>query len=285
MMELFKKFFRQSLQRAREKIARLHESRPLPTAHPRSSSRPLRGQSLIELALVLPILLIMLLGIVEVALFIGRYLDILDLTREAARFASVRDPFTTANIADVDCSNAEPFNFYYHTACIFSPPGDSQVCQVSHPLYSYFQKFCNGLNSYVVLDSQRDDIVISVFTIGNKTPSGSPTIGVTNAWPSPNGYWALSDNDADTNYGSNWRTDCEGNVIIDHPYYTASRIEESLSQGATMNKGFITVEFYYCYEQALNLPFLNQFVPNPIRIHAYTLMPLPAAAPTATPEP
>jgi len=272
-MNRFIQTLQQVSQQVREKTSRLF------------SARSRRGQSLIELALVLPILIIILLGIVEVAIYIGRYLDILDLTREAARFASVRDPFTTANLANVDCAEAEPFNFYYHTACIFSPPGDTDVCQAGHPLYSYYEKFCNGLNTYVKINPQRDDILISVFTIGNKNPTGSPIIGVTNTWPSPDGYWALSDNDADTNYSSNWRTDCKGNIIIDHPYYTASRVEASLSQSATMNKGFVAVEFYYCYEQALNLPFLSQFVPNPIRIHAYTLMPLPAAAPTATPEP
>ena len=42
---------------------------------------------------VVGIFIILLLGVVEVTFFIGRYLDLLDLTREAARFASVRDPF------------------------------------------------------------------------------------------------------------------------------------------------------------------------------------------------
>ena len=43
----------------------------------------------------------MLLGMVEVVVFIGRYLDVLDLTREAARFASVRDPFTALPSASI----------------------------------------------------------------------------------------------------------------------------------------------------------------------------------------
>ena len=64
-----------------------------PGAENTRAPRRFRGQSFLELALILPILLIMLMGLVEVSLFIGRYLDILDLTREAARFASVRDPF------------------------------------------------------------------------------------------------------------------------------------------------------------------------------------------------
>ncbi len=51
------------------------------------------GQSLIELGIILPILFIMILGVVEVAAFLGAYLDGLDLVREAGRFASQRDPF------------------------------------------------------------------------------------------------------------------------------------------------------------------------------------------------
>ena len=51
-----------------------------------------KAQSFVELALVLPIILLILLGLVEVSFFISRYLDVMDLTREAARFASIRDP-------------------------------------------------------------------------------------------------------------------------------------------------------------------------------------------------
>jgi len=39
-----------------------------------------RGQSFVELALILPVLLLMLLGLVEVAFFMSKYLDGLDLT-------------------------------------------------------------------------------------------------------------------------------------------------------------------------------------------------------------
>ena len=83
-----------------------------------------RGQSFVELALVLPILIVLLLGVVEVTLFLGRYLDALDLTREAARFASARDsrPEIQALIADVDCSAPEPFQFLLAYRLHFFPP-------------------------------------------------------------------------------------------------------------------------------------------------------------------
>ncbi len=93
-----------------------------------------RGQAFLELALILPVLLIMLIGMVEVVFFIGRYLDVLDLTREAARFASQRDPQIDEIIAgagippgDYDCSTANDFNFFYDTSCIFSPTIGSSI--------------------------------------------------------------------------------------------------------------------------------------------------------------
>jgi len=230
----------------------------------------LRGQSFLELALVLPVLLIILLGMVEVVFFIGRYLDVLDLTREAARFASVRDPFVVENLSTVSCSNPEPFNFYYHTACIFSPPPDSSATCTD-------PEFCNGLNPYILLNPALDDVVISVFTITDHA--------VSNAWPSPSGYWALSDHDSDTAHNANWQTDCQGNVVRTSPNYTVAKVNQEMLANAPTNKGFVAVELYYCYDQVLAVPLMNIFLPNPLRLHAYTLMPLPAAQPSPTPKP
>ncbi len=234
-----------------------------------------RGQSFLELALILPILLILLLGVVEVAFFLGRYLDLLDLTREAARFASGRDPFTQADPSLWDCGPAPagteiPFDFYYQTSCVFSPPAGSALC--TDP------DFCNGLNSFIALNPETDDIVISVFTVTNAL--------ITDVWPAPDGYWAFSDHDADTTHNENWKKDCQGNDVRTEPYFNETRVGSDLSPAAsTLNKGFVGVELYYCYEQALSLPLMTQFIPNPLRAHVYTLMPLPAAQPSPTPKP
>ncbi len=50
-----------------------------------------RGQSLVELSLIVPLVLIMLVGMIEVGFLIFNYLNAMDLTREAARFASTRN--------------------------------------------------------------------------------------------------------------------------------------------------------------------------------------------------
>ena len=126
----------------------------LPQKMPQHFRHNSRGQSFVELALVVPILLLILLGLVEVAFFMGRYLDALDLTREAARFASGRDPYlnTAASprpgTADYNCSTPDNFDFYYDTACIFSPPETGACTAASDP-------FCNGFNSFVSLIRQR----------------------------------------------------------------------------------------------------------------------------------
>jgi hypothetical protein len=238
--------------------------------------KPTRGQSFVELALILPILLLMLLGLVEVSFFIGRYLDVLDLSREAARFASVRDPFSTG---DLNCSTTNDLNFFYDTSCMMSPPADlSASCTNA--------QYCNGFNPYLTLDLSKDDVVITAFTISGNN--------ISDQYPHPNGYWALSNVDfagnADLNLTNgtlpdNFKKDCEGNVIRSDPHYTASRVQSLLLSAAPANKGYVAVEVYYCYEQVLGIPIITDFIPNPLQIRAYTIMPLPAAQPTPTPIP
>ena len=57
-----------------------------------NSSVGIRGQSFVELAIVLPLLLFLLIAFVEVGAIVYAYLSMLDVAREAARFASEHDP-------------------------------------------------------------------------------------------------------------------------------------------------------------------------------------------------
>jgi hypothetical protein len=253
-----------------------------------------RGQSFLELALVLPVILIMLLGLVEVSFFIASYLDTLDLTREAARFASVRDPFdgkgsdvyTVPSYASFDClitNDPSKFDFYFMTACIFSPPlPQVGVSGCADP------KFCNGLNSYAQLNPLTDDIVISIFTVSNVSHAGSAggSSTVTDQWPSGKGYWSYSEDKLGKLAGQgNWTKDCSGTNVRTQPYYTSAVVNAAMDSAAVPTKGFVAIEYYYCYQQVLGIPILTNFIPNPMRVHVYTLMPNPAAQPTDTPIP
>ncbi len=52
----------------------------------------LRGQSLVELALLIPVLMILVFGIVDFGLGIRTYISLTNATREGARFAAVGNP-------------------------------------------------------------------------------------------------------------------------------------------------------------------------------------------------
>src|SRR3990172_3944725 len=51
-----------------------------------------RGQSLVEIALFLPIFLILIVGVVEIGYYMNHYINLLDATREAARYGADGDP-------------------------------------------------------------------------------------------------------------------------------------------------------------------------------------------------
>lgn len=217
----------------------------------------LKGQSFVELALVLPVILVLLAGMVEVASYIFTYLNLLDLTREAARFASVRD-WTVEGVDPTPYPPILPFeewacvddslDFYYDTACFFTD---------------------QDLNPFTRLDPAKfDDVYIRVVTVVDDTPKDRVV---------PRDGWSL--------YGDNWSKDCEGNTVLSEPIITDDLIIEKLEEDAPGDRGLVVVEVYYCYDQILQLPIISDVVPNPARIHTYTIMPAPEAIPTPTPIP
>jgi hypothetical protein len=214
------------------------------------------GQSFVELALIIPVLLVVLAGLTEVGFFMFAYLNALDLTREAARFASTRD-FKILDLSDPNpahlpmsaCTDSV-LHYYYDTACFFVDP---------------------QLNPYLPLDPNNyDDVTISVFSVNENNT-------IDQRFPTPSGVWSL--------YNNNWQKDCQGNVVTTTPDFTNADIQSEFLSGAPHSKGLVLVEVYYCYHQVLNLPFFSQFITNPMRLHTYSIMPAPEAIPTPTPIP
>lgn len=214
------------------------------------------GQSFVELALIIPLLLVVLAGLTEVGFYMFAYLNALDLTREAARFASTRD-FKVLNVTDPNpnhlpmsaCTDSV-LHYYYDTACFFVDP---------------------QLNPWIPLDPNNyDDVTISVFSVNDNNV-------ISQRFPLPSGVWSL--------YNNNWQKDCNGNVATTQPYISNATIQNDFMSGAPHSKGLVLVEVYYCYHQVLNLPFFSQFMSNPVRMHAYSIMPAPEAIPTPTPIP
>jgi hypothetical protein len=241
-----------------------------------------RAQSFLEFALILPILILILLGVVELTLFIGTYINVLDMTREAARFASNRDPFSPAGTPT--CGPVGPskmFDFFYDTSCIFSQlkPATASACTNA--------AFCDGFNSTIQFKSAEDDILIYAFTeseishlpqiTDNMKCNGSSTVGCPWVWSNAKTF--------DTGHQNNWQRDCNRQTtpVVTNPNFTPAIMQSYLSSGAIMQKGFVVVEAIFCYHQVLNIPILSNFLPNPMLIDTYSIMPLPAAQPTMVP--
>src|SRR3990172_781805 len=76
-------------------------------------SMPARGQSLVEFTILLPVLLVMISGLIEFGFMLNYYLDVIDASREAARWAAGDDPLR----ADLTGVWAEPNTNFYGRVC------------------------------------------------------------------------------------------------------------------------------------------------------------------------
>ena len=225
-----------------------------------------KGQSLVELALIVPLVLIMLLGMIEVGFLIFNYLNAVDLSREASRFASVRDwRIATSGQATLDDCSDDELDYYKDTACFFIDP---------------------SLNPNLPLDPDRyDDVTISAFvvisgtnaTIARRLPFDQRDEDGNLIDPDNDGVWSL--------YNNNWMLDCQGNVVHEEPVFTNEEVEAMFVAAAPKSKGLVLVEGFICYDQMVYIPLLSEFIGSPFRIHTYTFMPAPEAIPTPTPIP
>ncbi len=120
-----------------------------------------RAQGLVELALLLPVLILLLLGIAEYGFMLNRYLNLLDSAREAARFGANVNPFDDSGNLDMnffvrpDTSNPPSFPA--------NPPG----------LADYTEDF---MNPVVLNPALGDDIVISFFSVSGNTVVRFPDV-------------------------------------------------------------------------------------------------------------
>lgn len=195
------------------------------------SRRRERGQSMLEMALITPVLILILAALVELGMLLNNYITILDAGREGARFGASGDPMFREN--NSDCGTT--LDYYMQIACL--------VEQSMAPL---------------TMDPTRDDVVISVFSIANgSVVARLPFETGENGW---------------SRYGN--RTSRFRSADI-----------QAFINPADPPSGIVVVEVFYSHRQVLKLPFFTAFVPDPIPVRTYTMMPVSAAEPTPTPIP
>lgn len=64
---------------------------------------------------------------------------------------------------------------------------------------------------------------------------------------------------------------------------STAQVNSILSGASIPNSGLVLVEIYYDYHMVLGLPWIRAFVPDPITLHAYSIMPNVNVEPTPTP--
>jgi hypothetical protein len=149
------------------------------------SRRKSRGQSFVELALVMPLFIIMLAGMAEVVVVFNDYLQMLDAVRAGARYISDGDPYPTTNTTPGEYDNikyctaedatnagnpnaALTLNFYRLASCLTEAgllpielsPGDGGRV--------------NSGGTCQDPEQPQDDIVISVFGTRVYDDNGNP---------------------------------------------------------------------------------------------------------------
>ncbi len=213
------------------------------------------GQSLVEFTVLLPVLMIMISGLIEFGIMLNYYLDVIDAAREAARYASDADLIHNPNppYAPLEISTNPSYKDIQDLAMqSLAAASDGRVdwpkMQTMHGAL-----FCN----YV-----RGDIVISAFGVRNN--AGFPVV----------------DKRFPTDAGEN------GHTLCNHYFskFTSADIASRLDAAAPTS-GLVLVEIFFDYDQVLALPWITAFVPDPIHLHAFTIMPNSAVEPTPTPPP
>jgi hypothetical protein len=205
-----------------------------------------RGQSLVEFTILLPVLLMMMSGLIEFGFLLNSYLDIIDAAREAARFAANDDP--TVGAPTDPYVPPTQVNFWHRAflnsrSSLFTASDGRINWNTNDP------KDCAGVNG---------DIVVSAFALVGDT--------LVQRYPAFND--GASNVEACVPPGTGYLSKI-----------TDARVMGDLS-GSAFPSGFVLIEIYYEYEMLLGLPWITAFVPDPIVLYAYTIMPNTYVEPT-----
>jgi hypothetical protein len=201
---------------------------------------------MVEFIVILPILLIMLSGLIEFGFLLNFYLDLIDAARDIARYGANIDPLIGEDPIPANRTCTDTQYFYRMITCMM-------------PL---------ALGDQIDLDSTSDDVVVSSFGITDNRVR-----------------FRLPDSD-----GWSWSAapTAEGGLGLATPNrvsgFTSAEVEAMLDASAPA-RGAVLVEIYYNYNMVMALPWITAFVPNPVTLHAYTIMPNTFIEPTRTPSP
>jgi hypothetical protein len=212
-----------------------------------------KGQSLVELSLVLLILIVMLVGAVEFGNLLNQYTTVIDAARAGARFASNDEPFVRTASASCPVPFCTSLSFFKNVDIIVE---GAEVGR--NPAPPAIDQDKGALSPIRLQPAGGDDVVVSVFSIHN---------GVVTRFPAGDAGWSY--------YRS---------LGLGYPgqssHFSSAAMEARLDNTAP-DTGMVLVEIYYNYNQILG--FWNILgIPDPIPVYGYAIMPVSGAEPTPT---
>ena len=224
----------------------------------KKSDRSRRGQSFVELLLVLVILMMMLAGVVEYGFLINSYIHVLDGTREAARTYNSYKAFDPDTQVKID-------TFYFFTA----------------------EQAATTMTPVVLNPDAGDDIIISVISLRGTNITRHP---YSTGWSLCGNYAAYLQYYRDQSTTPLEQLSAEGwkHCSANDSRLTNADITARAGVNA-MQSGLLVVEIIYHYSQVLKLPFFSgaeflgtkySLIPDPIPLYLYSIMPMSSAEPT-----
>jgi hypothetical protein len=230
-----------------------------------------RGQSIVEFALMAPILLIILSGLFEFGFIFTNYLSVLDAVRNSARYISNG---IYNNLDDgKDCASTE--YFYRLAACeAMAELADEQ------PTISLCLPTSDKTDRCDPDDPTTwDDVIVSVFTLLRK--ASPPLVAGITRYPSEAGDMGWS-YDADLIHQD--QSVLRSGMHISH--FTSEKVWDlKMDVADAPNAGYVLVEINYNYHQVLALPWFTDIISDPIAFNLYAFWPCESAEPMATPRP
>lgn len=219
-----------------------------------------KGQSLVEMTIILIVLLTLLTGMVEFGTLLNQYINITDGAREGARFGSNVDPFLITD----DVAGKGTY--------VYPVPQDSFFKDIDTIIEGNLSqtdptKRTSAIAPLVLdptpgtrSDGQGylpDDVLITFYAVSGKNIQGKYPTG---------GAWSA-------------HKTSRVSLIPD------SEIIDQLNSDAPPT-GILLVEIFYNYHQILKSPFFTSGfigIADPISLHSYAFMPLAGAEATPTP--
>lgn len=246
------------------------------------------GQSFVELAALLPVLLILLAGMVEVGAYANDYMNTLDASREAARFGSNLDPELTS----VYPFDMRPGNPPFPDVRLLSPTALREICDNGETTNFYYEVACLALQNVPVGEinmNRGDDIVVTVIGVQNglitrrwplqshRNAGAAPPIG---DWPYH--FMGAGDWDGDQNASCTSAhmelCRCWSLYGVRSCSFNNAALASRLRAGSP-STGYVIVEIFRAHPHFTGLFTIGNFIPNPIAMRPYVVFPLPAAEP------